>query len=47
VEEWSPHLPTYVDPQFSILTPEPHGGGGGQAEEGEDEGETEQYLGGG
>ena len=42
VDDWSPFLPTYVDPQLSILSTDSHPGHG----EEEDEDDTEQYLGG-
>ncbi|XP_052817918.1 WD repeat-containing protein 7-like isoform X2 [Mya arenaria] len=43
VDEWSPHLPTYVDPAFSILNPEAQGQSHG--EDMEEEADSEQYLG--
>lgn len=42
VDEWSPHLPTYVDPQLSILSTDSHPAHGDE----EEEDDTEQYLGG-
>ncbi|KAH3775334.1 hypothetical protein DPMN_176735, partial [Dreissena polymorpha] len=44
VDEWAPYLPTYVDPQLSILSPDSQAST--QGEEGEEEADSEQLLGG-
>jgi len=43
VDDWSPHLPTYVDPHLSLLCPENQQV---HSDELDEEGDNNQYLGG-